>query len=83
MSSEESPGRHNEEFWRDFLSGGHSKERAGRRVFKLIPHAPAGLDAGLERRRLDLKVEDHGAEVVTLTVSPMMASGITTAPPSV
>jgi adenylate cyclase len=29
-----------EEFWRDFLSRGHSKERAGRRVFKLIPHDP-------------------------------------------
>jgi adenylate cyclase len=30
----------NEEFWRDFLSRGHSKERAGRRVFKLIPRDP-------------------------------------------
>jgi adenylate cyclase len=40
VTSDESPGRDNEEFWRDFLSRGHSKERAGRRVFKLIPHDP-------------------------------------------
>jgi adenylate cyclase len=40
VTSNEPPGRDNEEFWRDFLSGGHSKERAGRRIFKLIPHAP-------------------------------------------
>lgn len=40
MSPSEPHGRDTEEFWRDFLSGGHSKERAGRRVFKLIPHAP-------------------------------------------
>ena len=39
MSSHE-PSSHNEEFWRDFLSRGHSKERAGRRVLKLIPHDP-------------------------------------------
>jgi adenylate cyclase len=29
-----------EEFWRDFLSGGHSRERVGRQLFKLIPHKP-------------------------------------------
>ena len=29
-----------EEFWRGFLSGGHSRERVGRRIFKVIPHAP-------------------------------------------
>jgi hypothetical protein len=40
MTSNEPPGRESEEFWRDFLSGGHSKERVGRRIFKLIPHAP-------------------------------------------
>jgi adenylate cyclase len=34
------PSSENEEFWRDFLSRGHSKERAARRVFKLIPHDP-------------------------------------------
>jgi adenylate cyclase len=34
------PSSRNEEFWRDFLSRGHSKERAGRRVLKLIPHDP-------------------------------------------
>jgi adenylate cyclase len=39
VSSHE-PSSHNEEFWRDFLSRGHSKERAGRRVLKLIPHEP-------------------------------------------
>ena len=40
MISNEPPERDNEEFWRDFLSGGHSRERAGRWVFKLIPHEP-------------------------------------------
>ena len=29
-----------EEFWRDFLTRGHSKERAGRGVFKLLPSDP-------------------------------------------
>jgi adenylate cyclase len=29
-----------EEFWRDFLSAGHSKEHTLRRVLKLIPHEP-------------------------------------------
>jgi adenylate cyclase len=36
----ESSMAENEEFWRDFLSGGHSRERVGRRVFRLIPHSP-------------------------------------------
>ncbi len=40
MSPNEPPGRDDEEFWRDFLTGGHSKERVGRWIFKLIPHAP-------------------------------------------
>lgn len=40
MTPKEPFTRHDEEFWRDFLSGGHSKERVGRRIFKLIPHAP-------------------------------------------
>jgi adenylate cyclase len=40
VTSKEPPTRHNEEFWRDFLSGGHSRERVGRMFFKLIPHAP-------------------------------------------
>jgi adenylate cyclase len=40
VSPDASPSSENEEFWRDFLSRGHSKERAGRRVFKLIPHDP-------------------------------------------
>jgi adenylate cyclase len=30
----------NEEFWRDFLNGGHSREHAFRKVLKLIPHEP-------------------------------------------
>jgi adenylate cyclase len=34
------PPRGNEEFWRDFLTHGHSAERAGRRVFKRIPREP-------------------------------------------
>lgn len=40
MTSNQPSTRHNEEFWRDFLNGGHSKERVGRMIFKLIPHAP-------------------------------------------
>jgi adenylate cyclase len=40
VSPDAAPSSDNEEFWRDFLSRGHSKERAGRRVFKLIPHDP-------------------------------------------
>lgn len=36
----ELPEREDEEFWREFLSGGHSRERVGRLVFKLIPHGP-------------------------------------------
>jgi adenylate cyclase len=40
VTSNEPPGGDNEEFWRDFLTRGHSKERVGRQVFKLIPHAP-------------------------------------------
>jgi adenylate cyclase len=30
----------NEEFWRDFLTGGHSKEHKLRRVMRIIPHEP-------------------------------------------
>ena len=40
MSRPHAPRSGNEEFWRDFLSGGHSKEHAGRKFFKLIPHDP-------------------------------------------
>jgi adenylate cyclase len=29
-----------EEFWRDFLEGGHSRERFGRAFFKLVPRSP-------------------------------------------
>jgi adenylate cyclase len=29
-----------EEFWRDFLAGGHSRERIGRRVFRMLPSDP-------------------------------------------
>ena len=40
MAASEQPERDNDEFWREFLSGGHSKERVGRAVFKLIPREP-------------------------------------------
>lgn len=40
MTSNEPAGRENEEFWRDFLTSGHSKERIGRGVLKLIPRGP-------------------------------------------
>jgi adenylate cyclase len=40
MTSDEPTDRDNEEFWRDFLTRGHSKEHAGRRFFKLLPHEP-------------------------------------------
>jgi adenylate cyclase len=40
VSRPHAPRSGNEEFWRDFLSGGHSKEHAGRKFFKLIPHDP-------------------------------------------
>jgi adenylate cyclase len=40
VSPDAPPSSDNEEFWRDFLSGGHSKEHAARRVLKLIPHDP-------------------------------------------
>jgi adenylate cyclase len=40
VTSPEPPTHFDEEFWRDFLTGGHSKERLGRMIFKLIPHAP-------------------------------------------
>ena len=58
MSSSEVPRSENEEFWRDFLNGGHSKEHAARKVLKLIPHEPrcrlcaapfAGMGAPLMR----------------------------------
>ena len=58
MSANEPPVPESEEFWRDFLSGGHSKEHAARRVLKLIPHSPrcrlcaapfAGIGAPLMR----------------------------------
>jgi adenylate cyclase len=40
MSRPHAPRSGNEEFWRDFLNGGHSKEHFGRKFFKLIPHEP-------------------------------------------
>jgi adenylate cyclase len=40
VSPDAPPSSDNEEFWRDFLSGGHSKEHAARRVLKLIPQDP-------------------------------------------
>jgi adenylate cyclase len=40
VSRPHSPRTGSEEFWRDFLSGGHSKEHVARKFFKLIPHDP-------------------------------------------
>jgi adenylate cyclase len=40
MTSSTPPGRESEEFWRDFLTRGHSLERRGRRIFRRIPHGP-------------------------------------------
>jgi adenylate cyclase len=40
VSRPHAPRSGDEEFWRDFLSGGHSKEHAARKFFKLIPHDP-------------------------------------------
>jgi adenylate cyclase len=40
VSSSELPKHDNEEFWREFLNGGHSKEHAFRKVLKFIPHEP-------------------------------------------
>jgi adenylate cyclase len=34
------PSEGTEDFWRDFLTSGHSKEHAFRKVFKAIPHEP-------------------------------------------
>jgi adenylate cyclase len=40
MSRPHAPRSGNEEFWREFLTAGHSKEHVGRKFFKLIPHDP-------------------------------------------
>ena len=40
VSAGEPAKPHNDEFWQDFLNGGHSKEHAFRKVLKLIPHEP-------------------------------------------
>ena len=40
MTSRKPPTAANEEFWREFLTRGDSKERAARRIFKWIPHEP-------------------------------------------
>jgi adenylate cyclase len=40
MSRPHAPRSGNEEFWREFLTGGHSKEHAFRKMLKLIPHEP-------------------------------------------
>lgn len=58
MTSRKPPAAANEEFWREFLTRGDSKERAARRIFKRIPREPrcrmcaapfAGLGAPLMR----------------------------------
>ncbi len=40
MTQMESSSREDEEFWRDFLAGGPSRERVGRRFLELIPRCP-------------------------------------------
>ncbi len=40
MEPDDAPTGRNEEFWRDFLNGGHSKEHTLRRVLKMIPREP-------------------------------------------
>src|SRR4026207_278923 len=40
MSSTESPNAHNEEFWRDFLTNGNSRERKLHGLYRRIPHEP-------------------------------------------
>jgi adenylate cyclase len=58
VSSSELQKHDNEEFWREFLNGGHSKEHAFRKVLKFIPRGPrcrlcaapfAGMGAPLMR----------------------------------
>jgi adenylate cyclase len=40
LTSNEPADLQSEEYWREFLAGGHSRERIGRRMFKLLPHDP-------------------------------------------
>jgi adenylate cyclase len=40
VSRPHAPRTGNEEFWRDFLNGGHSKEHAFRKVLKHVPREP-------------------------------------------
>ncbi len=40
MTIDQASGTEGEEFWRDFLTRGDSRERRSRRVFKRIPHGP-------------------------------------------
>jgi adenylate cyclase len=40
MSPSSVPDRHDEAFWRDYLTRGASMERRARRVFRAIPHGP-------------------------------------------
>jgi adenylate cyclase len=40
MNRPHAPRTGDEEYWREFLSGGHSMEHALRKVLKLIPHDP-------------------------------------------
>lgn len=40
MASGRPPKDADDAFWRDYLTRGHSLERVGRRVFRLIPHGP-------------------------------------------
>jgi adenylate cyclase len=40
MTSNEPPSRQNEEFWRDFLTNGDSRDRRRRAIYRRIPHEP-------------------------------------------
>lgn len=65
----------NEEFWRDFLTRGDSRAArlasvagAGEVLVTTDAANAAGLDSGLERRRLELNGKQLETEVVTLRV---------------
>ncbi len=40
MAADESPNPQNEEFWRDFLTNGDSRDRKLRGIYRRIPHEP-------------------------------------------
>jgi adenylate cyclase len=40
LTSNDPSDQASEAYWSDFLTGGHSRERIGRQLFKLLPHDP-------------------------------------------